>query len=320
MTPAIDAIFARQDQLITRRQALCEVTEDEVAARLGRRWQVVLPGVYASFTGALSPRQRLRAALLAAGDHAVLNDLDALRAHGVPYLPPDPVIRLLVPGTVHRTSRQFMVIRRTTRMPPAVVLDGLPVAPAARALCEFAARHPDERESLAVAAAAVQLAKVSIEQLAVEARRGPSRGRPRVVRMIGVLGGGIRSAPEDDFRRLVGRSRSLPTPLWNPRLRLPSGRHVHPDALFVQAALVHETNGREVHAGFEDFQDMQRRHDEMTAAGLTILHNAPRRLRDDGPSVLAEVEQCYARLDGRGLPVGVSLVTTSNAALHGETA
>jgi hypothetical protein len=320
MTPAIDAIFARQDQLITRRQALRHVTEDEVAARLGRRWQVVLPGVYASFTGALSPRQRLRAALLAAGDDAVLNDLDALRAHGVPYLPPEPLVRLLVPDTVHRTSRQFIVIRRTTRMPPAVIVDGFRVAPAARATCEFAARHPDERESLAVVAAAVQLGKVSVEQLVAETRLGPARGRPRLVRMIGVLGDGIRSAPEDDFRRLVARSKVLPPPLWNPRVRLPSGRKVHPDALFVDAALVHETNGRDVHAGFEDFQDMQRRHDEMTAAGLTVLHNAPRRLREDGPSVLAEVEQCYARLDRRGLPPGVSLVSPSNAALHGESA
>jgi hypothetical protein len=309
MHPTIDDIFDRQVGLITRRQALAAMTQGEIAARLGRYWQVVLPGVYAGFTGALTSRQRDRAALLFAGDGAMLSDLTALRRHRIGYLPDDSAVRVLVADTVQRSSREFVIIRRTTRLPRPAMIDGLPAAPVYRALCEFVARHQDERVSLAVAASAVQLGRASLRQLVDETWRGPARGRPRLLRMIESLDTGVRSRPEDDFRRLVARSRVLPTALFNPQLILPNGRRISPDALFVDSAVVHETNGRDVHAGFNEFEDMQRRHDELTAAGLTVLHNAPRRIRRDGAAVLSEVEDCHRRFAGRGLPVGVTLVS-----------
>jgi hypothetical protein len=308
MNPAIDGLFRCQDGLITRQQALESMTQGEIAARLGRQWQVVLPGVYAAFTGCLTARQRLQAALLHAGAGSMLTDLAALRAHRIRYLPSEEAVRVLVPDEVQRSSRDFVIIRRTTRMPRPATIDGLPVAPVYRALCEFVARHGDERESLAVAASAVQLGRASVQQIVEETWKGPSRGRPRLLRTISSLGSGVRSTPEDDFRQLVARSSVLPTPLFNPRLVLPSGRRVSPDALFVDSALVHETNGRDVHAGFEDFEDMQRRHDELMAAGIAVLHNAPRRIRDHGAAVLAEVEDCHRRFAGRGLPPGVTLL------------
>jgi hypothetical protein len=320
MTFGLDRVLAGQDQIITRRQALGYLTPDQIGARLGRRWQVILPGVYAAFTGGLSHRQRLRAALLAYGEAAMLSDLTGLRAHRIPYLPDETLVRVLVPDSVHKSSRQFVVARRTTRPPRAVVIDGAAVAPVYRALSDFVLRDGDERESLAVAAAAVQLGRVSVQQLVDEAEAGPARGRPRLLRTIAALQSGIRSAPEDDFRRIVRSSRILPEPSWNPRLVLPSGAVVSPDALFADAGVVHETNGRDVHAGFRDFDDMQRRHDELTAAGLTVLHNSPRRLRESAADVLAEVERCYRRLAGRGLPAGVRLLTPSNAPLRGLSA
>ena len=249
------------------------MTQGELAARLGRHWQVILPGVYAGFTGTLSQRHRDRAALLHAGEGSMLSDLAALRNHRIRYLPEDGVVRVLVADNVQRSSRDFVAVRRTTRLPRAVTVAGLPVAPVYRALCEFVARYPDERGSLAVAASVVQLGRASVSQIVEETWRGPARGRPRLLRMIESLDAGVRSCPEDDFRRLVARSRVLPPALFNPRLVLPSGRHVSPDALFVDSAVVHETNGRDIHAGFDEFEDMQRRHDELTAAGLTVLHN-----------------------------------------------
>jgi response regulator RpfG family c-di-GMP phosphodiesterase len=53
---------------------------------------------------------------------------------------------------------------------------------------------------------------------------------------------------------------------------------------------------------------MQERHDVLTAAGFTVLHNSPRRLMRAPREVVAEVERCHVRYDGRGLPDGVSFV------------
>lgn len=71
---------------------------------------------------------------------------------------------------------------------------------------------------------------------------------------------------------------------------------------------MHETNGVRFHAWGDAFESMQERHDAMTAAGLVVLHNAPRRLRVAPAAVLAEVERCFAANSGRGLPQGVHLL------------
>jgi hypothetical protein len=301
-------VAASQDGLLTRRQALDELTEDELNTRLGRHWLVALPGVYLTGPGPLTLRQRRRAALLRAGEQSMLSDRDALDLYGVPDLPVDPFVRVIVPNEVKRASRDFLVVRRTTRLPPPRTVAGFPVAPPHRALADFVLRSSDARSALAVASAAVQRGLVDLSKLGEEAARGPARGRPRLNRVLTKLERGVRSLPEDDFRELVRRSRVLPEPLWNCLLRLPDGQLVSPDALFEDAGLVHETNGRKYHADEDPFEDMQRRSDGMVTADLVVLHNSPRRQSREGRAVIAELETCYLRHKGRGMPSGVEII------------
>jgi len=227
----------------------------------------------------------------------------------VRYLPQDPVIRVLVDADVQRSSRDFVAIRRTIYLPrPAQSSEGLAMAPTARALTDFALRHDHERDVRAVLASAVQRRQVSIDELLAELDIAPARGRRRLVRVLEELGDGVRSAPEGDIRQLVAKSQILPKPLYNCLLRLPSGRKVSPDLLIEEAGLVHETNGRQPHAEEDDFDSMQERHDSMTAAGLTVLHNSPRLISRDGKRVLHELEQCYLRDAGKGMPPGVVIL------------
>jgi hypothetical protein len=122
------------------------------------------------------------------------------------------------------------------------------------------------------------------------------------------LAEGARSVAEADFLELAAASPILPKPNCNALLRLPDGELISPDARFLDAAIVHETNGRIAHQREDLFTDMQTRHDAMTAAGLTVLHNPPRRLATHGRLAIAQVERCYLRDKGRGLPPGVTLV------------
>ncbi|HWC33791.1 MAG TPA: hypothetical protein VG650_03075 [Mycobacteriales bacterium] len=311
MRESLEAVFGVQDGLITRRQALRFLTDGALQYRLGREWQVVLPGVYAADRSPLADRQRLRAALLYAGTASMLNDTSALRMYGVPFVPVDHDVRVLIPDDVQRLSRQFVVTKRSWRLPEPVVVDGLPTAPIDRALCEFGARHESERDSLAVLAAAVQEGRATLAALFEEAHAGQARGRPRLLRVLAPLEAGVRSAPEADFRALVARSRTLPTPMWNCLIELANGARFSPDALFQDAALIHEVNGRQYHAGEggEDaFDAMQRRNDALVAAGFAVLHNSPRRLHMDPGGALREVERVYRAHAGRGMPRGVKLL------------
>jgi hypothetical protein len=100
----------------------------------------------------------------------------------------------------------------------------------------------------------------------------------------------------------------LPKPLVNALLMLPSGMKVSPDSLFIDSAVVHETNGRGPHADEDAFESMQVRHDALTAAGFTVLHNSPRSLTREPDRVMSEVVACVTRHAGRGLPAGVTLL------------
>lgn len=308
--PALVYLLDQQHGVITRRQALEHLTESALLERLGRRWQVLLPGIYLAHTGPVTDLQRLWAAQLYGGDEAMLDDTTALSEYGVNYLPDDSHVRLLVPATVQRTSREFVAIRRTIYLPrPLTGRGGIRLAPRARALMDFALRYDDERTVRAVLASAVQRRQVSLELLDAEVKIAPARGRRRLVRVLEELHAGIRSAPEGDVRGLVQSSDILPEPLYNPLLRLPCGRKISPDLLIKEAALVHETNGRGPHFEEEDaFESMQERHDVMTVAGLTVLHNSPRRIGRNGPHVLGEIEACYLRDAGKGLPPGVVIL------------
>lgn len=312
-TFALTALLERQHGIVTRHQALDHFTSSQIDSRLGRDWQLLLPGVYATFTGTIGPVHRRQAALLHGGELAQLTDIDALGLQRVQFVPAHPQIQILVPNDVQRGSRGFVVVRRTTRLPNARAVDGLSVAPVPRALCDFGRRHDNQREVLAVWAAAVQARRTTVEAIAVEIEHGAARGRPRLQRLLDQLLAGIRSLPEADFRDLVLSSQVLPEPLWNRGLELPDGSVIYPDALWEDAGLIHETNGKLFHSADDDFEQMQRRHDRAVTFGLTALHNTPRRIRGEGREVLYEVEQTWLRLRGRGLPPGVRLLPAAPA-------
>jgi hypothetical protein len=155
---------------------------------------------------------------------------------------------------------------------------------------------------------AVQRGLARVDRLLEEQPHLNGRGAGIARRAIEEVTSGARSAPEIDFLKLCRSCKELPALLVNPLLELPDGRRIRPDALAPDAPLVHETNGRTFHADEDSFESMQARHDVMTAAGLTALHNSPRRIRREGRTVLCEYLACYRRLAGQPLPPGVRLL------------
>lgn len=290
----------------SREQALCCVGEKGLRQRMSAGWQVIFPGVYAAFGGPLEPQQRMWASYLYAGAAAVFTDRLVLEASGIRFLPDeDPThLHLLLPWDQSRKSTSLLKVTRTRYMPEPHQLDGFAVAPLERALIDFGVRIRDDRSVLAALADAVQRRKVSVGALEKALKTAPKQGRAAVSAAVEALRAGVRSVPEQDFRAIASGVRT-PTVLFNPLLQLPSRRRISPDALIEECGLVHETNGRLAHEEDDLFESMQERHDVMTAAGLTALHNAPRRLLADRSLVALEWRQCARRLAGRGMPAGV---------------
>lgn len=157
---------------------LCGLTPRTLQGRIcpGGPWQRILPGVYLTVTGEPTLDQLDMAALLYAGDGAMITSLAALRRYQI-RAPQGRVVQVLIPASRHRASRAFVAVQRTTRIPRRFsvagpiqyVLPARAVADAARVLTGLA----DVR---AVVAAAVQRQCCTVPDLAGELASGPHRG------------------------------------------------------------------------------------------------------------------------------------------------
>ena len=308
---ALDVLLAHQDWVISRRQALAEgMSRRAIEYRLSKRhWQVLLPGVYLAAPVRPTWVQLQIGALLYAGPDAALDDVDACQHYRLTAANRSGrFVYVAVPESARARNVGYLRVRRTRFEFQMVYAGARRFVDPANALVAMSRRLTDDRDVLAAFSEAVQKRVVSPQLLmAAHERTGRRHARFADAALLDIVAG-VRSAPEGDFRHLAVASLVLPPLLYNRRLRLPTGRIVIPDALALDAALVHETNGRKPHEREDLFDGMQERHDAMTESGLTALHNSPRRLRLAGAEVIAQFERCYLQLRGRGLPQGVVLL------------
>lgn len=294
-------VIASQDGIVTRQQALdAGMTPGAIRHRLtgAGRWQRLAPGLYATFTGRLSPRQRLRATLLHAGPDAVLSGSDAARAHGLRYVPAQRQPLVLVPPEVRTASTSFVVVRRTLRLPEPRIVRGLPVAPVERAVMDASrldvALHPSGislQDVRALVCESVQRRLTTPQRLADELEATQRNGTGHLRRAVADVTAGCWSAPECEFRDLVMTSTVLPEPQWN--TPLPGLDHIVPDGWWIWARLVAEIDSAEYHQLGLGPERTQARHSEMIAAGWTVMSIAPRRIRRAPQEVLRDLESAY---------------------------
>jgi hypothetical protein len=292
--PRLPAVMAYQDAVLTREQALTlGLTRGAIASRLdptlavAAAGRVVAPARRADASPAAHRRRRL------GGGRSPHRWPCACFWHGTTVATYDPqIVNVVVEADSTLRDQRFVRVRRTRSMPRGVVGGLVQYVDLASALVVTAQRLP-ERQAAALLAEAVQRRGVEVSDFAEATASAPRRGRDQVRRSPDDLHAGIRSVAESDVRRIVDGSAILPEPMWNALLRLPCGR----------------LDGVRFHAWGADFESMQERHDAMTAAGLVVLHNAPRRLRMAQVGVRAELERCFTARDGRGLPEGVEIIT-----------
>jgi hypothetical protein len=288
----VDRLVREQFGVIGRSQALdCGLSRSAIDHRAGQdgRWRRLLPGIYATTTGDVTPDQRAMAALLHAGADSVITGATAVRRHRLRCSGLNEV-DVLVPADVRRQSTGFVRVIHTSRMPEQHYSTGqIRFAPLPRAVADATRGMTRLSDARAVLAEAVQHGRCSLEALITELNKGPVAGSRFYRIALGEIGDGIRSAAEADLRELIRRS-DLETPLYNPELYAADGSFLGiPDAWWQRAGVAAEVDSRQFHLSPDDYERTTMRHNRMEASGISMLHFLPSTLRSKSPTVLRDL-------------------------------
>src|SRR3954452_1520600 len=194
VSPDLPQVLHRQHQLISRDQALAAgLSPRAIAFRLAAdHWQLVLPDVYLTHRGTLDREHRLRAALLFAGDDAVIDACDACAWYGVKAaVVDDRRVHVVVPSPAQARSHGFVVVRRCKQDLKFVTAEsGVRYLAAPDAVIAAARDLRFEREVTALLSDAVQRGVVTPADLRRAHLAGPPRGsRLTATALDHVLGG-----------------------------------------------------------------------------------------------------------------------------------
>jgi hypothetical protein len=246
-------LVSRQQLLdlgLTRSLALTEV-------RAGR-WQRVLPGIYATFTGPLPPLSRVWAAVLHAGPGAAVSGHAALWLAGLGTAP--GVVSVAVPaGRKVRPQRGLTVHRMrdlARKVHPAASPPRLKVECAVLQLASLADRPgPVVDVVIRVCQRRLTTARRLGEELALWPRH---RWRALLTEVLSEVRDGVQSALERRWLCQVERPHGLPAPDCNAVEEVPGGGRRYRDLRYRRWGVVIELDGREAHPDDEAHRDRAR--------------------------------------------------------------
>lgn len=297
---ALKRLLRRQKGLLTAAQAAevgisASALTRRVAAK-GNGWRRILPRVYATFDHSLTEADKVRAAVLYAGQGACLTGSAALRWHRIPHLPHEfrtlPV-DVLVPHARQVADVDWVRITRTTRPSDSVSVDGVRTVYVARAAIDAGLRLTSYDATLALLAAVINAELVSSGQLAAQLLSAPVRGSLHLRNAMRELRFGTRSVPEAQARQVFADA-GLPEPEVNVPIRI-DGRILIPD--FRWGRVILEVESREFHLMVPgSWERTQRRWAALSAAGYLVIPATPEDILRRPASVVAAIRGAMAAL------------------------
>lgn len=298
-------VLAEQWGVVSRDQLLEHgVTPDAIRWALGRRWRMVLPGIVATFTGNLSPRQELVAAGLWAGGTSMLTGVAAARWHQAS--PPGIWRPYWFLTDMQHAARSTKGVRlsRTRRPDPRPWDRGaFRVVRPARALADASRelRHTSDAEALVIAA--VQRGIASADDLRHEAEAGPRRWSAALRRALDAVDRHAWSFPEGELLDLCDRSRVLPPLMANPLLHAEDGTKLPtPDGWLDDVGLAIQIHSVLFHTMSADWEGTVVSDGVYAEYGICVIPFTPGRLRADPAWALERIERSYESLKDRTRP------------------
>lgn len=256
---AASELALAQAGAISRQQLLTVgLTSQMIATRLERRrWQQLYWGVYAVFTGPPGRDTWLWAAVLRAGEGAVLSHLTAAELNGLLDAPAETIFvtvpstrRITATGLVVRTSHRVAQARHPVREPPRTtveetVLDLVELGDTFDDVCGWITRACGRRLT-------------TEEKLrAAMAMRKKMRWRAELDDVLAAAGDGIHSVLEYRYLRDVERAHGLPRSKHQARVVI-DGKVAYRDLYYEEYRLAVELDGRLSHPADERWRDTRR--------------------------------------------------------------
>jgi predicted transcriptional regulator of viral defense system len=252
-------IASWQAGAVSRRQLLdAGLDRKTISRRLERgRWQQLYRGVYAVFNGPPPRGTWLWAAVLRAGDGAVLSHQTAAELHGLIDSPSEAIHltvpstrRITTPGLVVRLSGRVEKAKQPNRDPPRTSVEETVLD-----LAELSRTFDD---------ACGWITKACGKRLTTEeklraalAMRKKMRWRPELNDVLAAAGHGIHSVLEYRYLRDVERAHGLPRSRHQVRVVI-DGKVVYRDAYYEEYQLAVELDGRLAHPEEERWRDRHR--------------------------------------------------------------
>lgn len=256
----------------------------------GRSWQRVLPGVIVAHSGPLLVEDRYRAAVKFGGADALLSHRAAGELHGLRIAAPKAV-DITVPHGRRRVDTGDVIVHQSNRNAAWIMRRGIRCTHIPRTVIDIAGQMSRLDDVRALISDVVQRRLTDVEELATELKVCPRRGSAHLREALGEIRGGVRSAGEGAFLRLVRRAR-LPEPELNARIQTSGGWFIV-DALWRQYGVAVEIDGQSWHLDAESWQRDLGRQNLLHAAGIVLLRFPVIRLSSDPAGVVAELRATF---------------------------
>lgn len=280
-------------RVLSRDQVLAEGVTVNTLRWLLRtgRWQRVYPGVYVTHSGPWTPAQLELAALLYAGEGAVLSYHTAAARDGLKGYPcrtvhvTVPTERRVRPQpgiVIHRSCSLTHIDIHPDRSPPRTRLP--------RSIIDMASIANRRDDVRAILAAGVQQRLVTVpQQRAAVLRLGSCWHRSLILTTLADIAGGAQSLPELSMTSLLRRT-GLPQPTARQKF-LRHGRY-YLDLWWEEPRLAVEVDGSQHMVGQQWWEDMDRQN-EVGLDDRLVLRFPSHAIREEPERVAAQI--------GRGL-------------------
>jgi very-short-patch-repair endonuclease len=286
----IASLATRQHGVVGFEQLIAiGLTRHAIATRVrAGRLHPLYRGVYAVGHRRLSREGRFLAAVLNAGNGAVLSHASAAALWGIR---PERHVRIDVIGSAHRRSTGAVRIHRHTLGPTDITTShGIPVTTPTRTLIDLAG-CTDQRDLERAIRQAVYLQLTTTADLADAAeqhagRRGMKNLRRALINL-GEAPGLTRSRLEERFLRFL-RKHNLPMPELNVEMQI-RNLDIEADCVWHEQKLIVELDGRDGHDSTPAFESDRARDAALTAAGWRVVRVTSRRIRTDAQTLATEL-------------------------------
>jgi len=295
----IAALAAGQHGVVTRAQLHRLGLSSSAVGRRAKRGDLhrVHRGVYAVGHPLLSPRGRLMAAVLSAGDAALISHRSAAKLLGLGPFPDGDVDvtatsrRLGATGVrIHRSA--VAADERTNR-------DGIPVTEPMRTLVDLASVIGRHRLQRAADLAGISEPERRARLTALLERHRGRRGIAALREIVGEARAGraaTRSELEERFVRFI-RRHGLPAPQTNLRVSVGEQRY-ELDAAWTESRLAVELDGYGTHSDRAAFERDRERDRRLQVAGWRVVRVTWHQLHDE-PALVAAHLRVLLRVSGR---------------------